>query len=150
MAFVVLNYHFNLRKIFRDLERNGIQNAICPPGVKFDCYDLCPDFNNFIYCTTGVNNKKNDEIHPYKDWKISWDQMKVTICETQKQNAIQRAAKDNDTFVNSTILNSEIIFIVPMVFIGAYFSQRIRKTDWGRIHLQPAEPCSKLSYVHFA
>ena len=34
MAFVVLNYHFNLRKIFRDLERNGIQNAICPPGVK--------------------------------------------------------------------------------------------------------------------
>ena len=34
MAFVVLDYHFNLRKIFRDLERNGIQNAICPPGVK--------------------------------------------------------------------------------------------------------------------
>ena len=34
MAFVVLDYHFNLRKIFRDLERNGIQNAICAPGVK--------------------------------------------------------------------------------------------------------------------
>ena len=39
MAFVVLDYHFNLRKIFRDLERNGIQNAICPPGVKYGYCD---------------------------------------------------------------------------------------------------------------
>ena len=34
MAFVVLEYLFNLWKIFRDLERNGIQNAICAQGVK--------------------------------------------------------------------------------------------------------------------
>ena len=33
-AFVVLEYLFNLWKIFRDLERNGIQNAICVPGVN--------------------------------------------------------------------------------------------------------------------
>ena len=93
---------------------------------------------------------KNDEIRPYKDWKISWDQMKVTICEMQNQNDIQRAVKDSDTFANFTMLNFEIILMV--FHQGSFFraGKRTRKTDWGRIYLQPAEPCSKSSYVHFA
>ena len=32
--FVVFEYLFDLFKIYRDLERNGVQNAICAPGVK--------------------------------------------------------------------------------------------------------------------
>ena len=47
-AFVILEFLFNLWKKYRDLERNGIQNAICAPGVNlqnfFNKGELC-----FIY-----------------------------------------------------------------------------------------------------
>jgi len=33
-AFIVFKYLFNLCTILRDLEQNGVQNAICAPGVK--------------------------------------------------------------------------------------------------------------------
>ena len=63
----------------------------------------------------------------------------MTIWELQKQNVIQKTVKDNVTFVDFTMLNSDLIFIVSFILFGVCSSKlnkKTRKNDWGQIYFK--------------
>lgn len=66
--------------------------------------------------------------------------MKVNIWELRKQNDIQKTVKDNVTFVDFTILNSDLILIISLIRIGVWSSlmdKEVEKTIEYKFILKP-------------
>lgn len=66
--------------------------------------------------------------------------MKVNIWELRKQNDMQKTVKDNVTFVDFTILNSDIILIISLIRIGSWSSlmdKELEKTIEYQFILKP-------------
>ena len=66
--------------------------------------------------------------------------MKVNIWELQKQSDIRKTVNDNVTFVDFTILNSDLISISSLILIGAWSSlmdKELEKTIEYKFILKP-------------